>query len=225
MWPHNVHFPLRCLFCGATTRGTRWCRDCYRELPWNDVACRRCGTPLATAAVLCGQCLRLPPALDAACCAFRYVFPVNRLVTQLKFNGQLGYARDLGVLLADHIRCSNTASAPEAIVPVPLHPARLRQRGFNQSIEIARRVGRELGLPVLSRVCMRRRNTAPQTALNGNARRRNVRGAFSVMRRPQARHLAIIDDVVTTGATARELATTLRAAGAESITLWAPARA
>jgi ComF family protein len=158
--------------------------------------------------------------------AYDYAAPVSTLIHWMKFEANLAAALSLGVLLAEAVaRTQMEASAepPDAIVPMPLHRSRLRSRGFNQALELARPVSRRLQCPLLTRVCVRDRATEPQSVLDTSAdRRRNVAGAFS-LHRPLVgyRHIAIVDDVVTTGATARELARTLRSAGVERVVLWA----
>lgn len=220
-----LKFPQHCVLCGGRADGRLACCDaCRADLPWNLSACDRCATPLPAGVETCGRCLRSPPPFDAALCAFHYRFPVNRLLVKLKFHARLGYARTLGGLLADYIERRN-GRIPQAIMPVPLHRMRARRRGFNQATEIARAVGARLRLPVVTDVCERRQDTAAQSSLSAGARRRNVAGAFAVRAPLPVRHWAIVDDVVTTGATAGELARALRAAGAASVILWSPARA
>lgn len=211
--------------CNAATGGASLCSACHADLPWNGRACRRCGVALAAPeAVLCGHCLRTPPPFDAALCAFQYRFPIDRLLVKLKFHAQLGYARILGDLIAERID-TQAGLRPDVIVPVPLHPNRIRQRGFNQATEIARALGARLELPVATNLCVRRRATEAQSSLAAAARRRNLRGAFAATSRRPPPRVAIVDDVVTTGATAAELARTLRAAGARTVLLWSAARA
>ena len=158
--------------------------------------------------------------------AFPYSAPVSTLIHWMKFEANLSAALTLGTLLAETVAESIAefgASVPDAIVPVPLHRDRLRSRGFNQAQELARPVSRRLGRPLLMRACVRTRATRPQSGLASQEdRRRNVTGAFRV-RRPLADHrrVAIVDDVLTTGATTRELARTLRAAGIDQIVIWA----
>ncbi|HET7306793.1 MAG TPA: ComF family protein [Gammaproteobacteria bacterium] len=222
IWPQ---FTQHCLLCGGRAgAGSTCCEACREDLPWNASACGRCAIPIPAGVDTCGACLRSPPPFDAALCAFHYRFPVNRLLVKLKFHARLGYARTLGGLLADYIEYRN-GRLPQAIMPVPLHRLRARRRGFNQATEIARAVGTRLRLPVVTDVCERREDTAAQSSLSAASRRRNVAGAFTMRRPLPARHWAIIDDVVTTGATAGELARALRAAGAASVLLWSPARA
>lgn len=220
-----IQFPRRCLFCGGPAGRASWCAACHADLPWNDRACERCGIRLTTAGdTICGRCLSTPPPFDSAVCAFRYQFPIDRLVVKLKFHSRLGHAQALGLLLAARIE-QRHAELPEAILPVPLHPRRLRERGFNQATEIARVVGSRFDLPVLTSVCARRINTTAQSALAANARRRNVHSAFFLQRPVPVNRVAIVDDVITTGATAGELARTLIAAGTRPPAVWSPARA
>jgi ComF family protein len=171
-----------------------------------------------------------PPPHAAAWVPFRYAFPVDRLIVGLKFAGRLERARLLGTLLAGFLapRLAAGAARPAALVATPLHPARARQRGFNQAAEIARPVAAALGLPLLADAVVRVRATAEQSALDAAARRANLRDAFAVPVRLRAAlpdHVAILDDVVTTGATAAALAAALRAAGVGRVTLIAVARA
>ncbi|WP_370526901.1 ComF family protein [Methylobacter sp. BlB1] len=148
---------------------------------------------------------------------------MRHLITSLKFHAHYKNARLLGQLLAEHIK--ESAERPDCIMPVPLHKARYRQRGFNQSIEIARTVARELQLPVDLSSCQRHRNTPHQTSLLAKQRRKNLKNAFSLMKPIQVKHIAIIDDVMTTGSTVDELAALLKKAGASRVDVWACARA
>jgi ComF family protein len=202
------------------------CEPCDAELPRNRDACVQCaialppGTP---AGARCGRCLGRPPRFDHAVVPFRYAYPLDHLVKEFKYHGRLAYARVLGTLLAEHVR-TQAVPLPELLVPVPLHPARYRERGFNQSEEIARHVAAELGVALDSRLCRRARATADQTRLAARERRQNLRGAFALELAPRARHIAILDDVLTTGSTANELARTLLRGGVKQVSVWAVAR-
>ena len=192
--------------------------------------CLLCDLPAGPVPNLCADCARALPRLDRRSrnrlVAFAYLAPVSTLIHWMKFEANLPAALTLGTLLAEAIAEATTQAGtlvPDAIVPVPLHRARLRSRGFNQALELARPVSRCLGLPLLARVCVRSRATRPQSGLDSAAdRRRNVAGAFSVRQSLIGfRCIAIVDDVLTTGATARELARTLRAAGVRQVVIWA----
>ena len=156
--------------------------------------------------------------------ALRYRAPVAYLIQRLKFSGELGLAPLLADLLADRIRARDTP-LPELLLPVPLHPARLRERGFNQATQLARRLGGRLDIALDYRLCRRHRRTAPQSLLPVGERRGNMLGAFSVAGNVPAGHIAIVDDVMTTGHTVGELARQLRRAGAQCIEVWVIARA
>jgi ComF family protein len=174
-------------------------------------------------APVCGECLHRPPPLDAACAAFVYGFPVDRLLPRLKFHGDLAAGRLLSAAMA--AACAGMPR-PEALLPLPLARARLRRRGYDQALELARPLARAFGIPLLDGVLVRRRDTAPQSTLDAAARRRNLRGAFAV---PAGAglpaHLALVDDVMTTGATLHAAARALRRAGVARVDAWVCARA
>ncbi|MEW9573344.1 ComF family protein [Rhodanobacter sp. Si-c] len=216
--------PLRCLLCGARGgHGVDLCADCAAELPRNRSCCARCALPLPVPAALCGECQRHPPPWDAAWAPFRYGWPLDRLESRFKFGRDLAAGRALATLWQ---RENMPLPKPGLLLPVPLHRARLRQRGYNQALELAKPLARQLGVPLRHDVLLRSRGTAAQTELDAAARRRNVRGAFVV--RPGIAlpaHAAILDDVMTTGATLAECARVLKRAGVQQVDVWALARA
>jgi ComF family protein len=229
-------FPPTCVLCGAPGDDhLDLCRGCRQELPDLGPACVRCALPLPalpsaptdTDGPLCGPCRRKPPPFARAHAAFRYEQPVPALVGGLKFGGRLNTLRLMGLLLAESLAASVASPAgdrPAAIVPVPLHARRLRERGYDQALELARIVGRQLALPVLAGGCERVRSTPPQADLEAKARKTNLRGAFQATRRLDGAHVAVLDDVVTTGSTVREMAKVLRQAGAARVDVWCLAR-
>ncbi|QJD30693.1 ComF family protein [Methylococcus geothermalis] len=221
----NWVYPPTCLLCGAPgERGLDLCGACERHLPRIGTACLHCGEPLPDGAPSpCGRCLQQPPPFDSCRAAFHYEEPIRHLIHGLKFDHRHACARTLGELTARHFR--EYAEPPDVIVPVPLHPSRYRERGFNQSLEIARHLSRNLNLPLELHACTRSRTTRPQAQLSAKERAKNIRGAFRLEREIEARHIAILDDVVTTGATVSELARTLRKTGIARIDVWAVARA
>ena len=172
---------------------------------------------------LCGSCQRHRPPYDRCIAALRYQGPVPSLVGAAKFRRRLNAARLLGQLLTDRVRDA-AGPLPQVLIPVPLHPRRLAERGYNQALEIARVPARELALPIGSRLCERVAATLPQAGLDERARRINIRGAFAVPGPWTWDHVAIVDDVVTTGSTVAELARVLRGAGVRRVDVWAPAR-
>ena len=218
-------FGGRCYLCRGTSGRAVLCAACAADLPQLPVArCPRCALPAADG-LTCGRCLANPPAFDATVAAFAYAFPANVLVQGLKFRGELALAPLLGAALAREIAAAGDA-APHAdlILPVPLHPTRLVQRGYNQSMEIARTLANALGLPVDTDACARLRDTPAQVELPWKARVGNVRGAFSCRRSLDATVVAVVDDVMTTGATLGELAATLKQFGARRVVNWVVTR-
>ncbi len=213
-------FPARCVLCGAPGQGQHdLCPDCRAGLPRNRHPCPICGQPGGLLSCTCHG--HWPFERTIAPLLYRH--PVDMLVLRLKFSRQLPIAPLLGTLLAEQVSASGLA-LPEAILPVPLHPSRLRERGFNQALEIARPLARQFALPLLDDHVRRLRPTVAQSTQNAQERQRNLRRAFVLDRPLPVRHIAIVDDVLTTGSTVSELATLLRRNGAESVQVWACAR-
>lgn len=177
-----------------------------------------CALPTPGGAV-CGHCLRKPPRFARTVAAYAYGFPVDKLIQAYKFGASLQLARSLAERLVPHI-----AVRPDCIVAMPLHPLRLRERGFNQSLLLARELGARLALPVLEQACHRTRNTAPQSGLAWRERGRNMRQAFACTGAVAGKHVAVVDDVMTTGASLNELAGALKQAGAAEVSTWVVAR-
>jgi len=226
-WLPAILFPSQCRLCGvATGTALKLCPRCLADSPWIRHACRQCSTPLPVHAEdnHCGHCQKRPPAFDATTALFHYRPPVDYLIKQLKFANELAIVPLLSTPMSARLT-TRAAPLPSLLVPVPLHQTRLRERGFNQATELARRVGRELGIRSDHRLCTRNRDTRPQSLLSPNARRLNLCNAFSVRHRPVAGHIAIIDDVMTTGHTSNELARVLKQAGAQQVEVWVIARA
>lgn len=222
-------WPGTCSLClGATRSGDLLCPDCEDDLPRIWSACPHCARPLPASAQgkPCGQCQRRPPAFDRAQAVFRYTDPVNRLVQRLKYRQHLPSVR----LLAEQLKedaCEWVVrdGRPDVLLPVPLHPGRLSARGFNQSLELARPLVHALAVPVEPGLVRRTRNTSPQAELPLKLRHRNVKGAFTVCGDVRGQHIALIDDVITSGHTAGELSRVLKQAGAREVTVWSVARA
>ena len=220
-------WPARCALCGQPgQQGLDLCAPCEADFPLNDNVCEHCAEPLPreqSQPTLCGACLQRPPSFDACVAPFRYAFPVDRMIQRLKYGRELCHGRILGQLLARHLARRDTR--PELVIPVPLAPRRYRERGFNQARELAAPLCRSLGLVLRSDLVMRHRETREQAGLDRKERSKNMRDAFALMSPLQARHIAIVDDVVTTGSTVNDLSKLLRNAGAEWIEVWAVARA
>jgi len=202
--------PPRCVLCGS--RGQSPCLD----------LCAACEALLPLAAA---PCVPGPAPLLHSFAPFAYGHPVDHLVHALKYRGQLAIGRVLGTLLAARIEPLGLQVDVDVIVPVPLHPERHAERGFNQSAEIARHLGRRLRRPVEVSLAMRCRATPPQVGLRGEDRRRNLAGAFVAAPRTRGLRIALVDDVLTTGATVGELARALCGAGAQSVEAWCLGRA
>ncbi|MET0091690.1 MAG: ComF family protein [Candidatus Thiodiazotropha sp.] len=219
-------FPQRCLLCGGPGDFfSRFCSDCYQELPFNHHACRRCALPLSPGTpsdVLCGQCQKHAPSFDSAMTALRYEAPTRHLISALKFNQQLHLAPPLARLLI--ARLGRLDKPPDRILPVPLHTTRLRERGFNQAVELGRTVSRHYAIPLDLNSVVRTRNTRAQSDLKETDRQRNLRKAFRIQHPVRGLNLVILDDVITTAATVGELGRTLKQAGAGRVDVWAIAR-
>lgn len=171
---------------------------------------------------MCGPCLARPRAIASTVAALSYQFPVDALIHALKYGGHLCIAPVLGEQL---LRRVQAVPAPDLLLPMPLHPARLKERGFNQALEIARQVAKARGIPLAADACVRVKDTAPQVSLRWDERGKNVRGAFACKRALDGLRVALVDDVMTTGATANELARTLKQHGAAEVHAWLLARA
>lgn len=210
-----------CLLCGALSHDGLCCNACNAELPRLSVAhCPICALPTPDGAV-CGRCLQHPPAFDHAVAAFSYSFPIDQLIKALKFHERLILVN----FLADELTACIT-STPDCVIAMPLHPTRLRERGFNQSQLLAARLSERHHIPLLTHTCQRVRDTPPQSALPWKERKKNMRGAFTLFSGADIldKHVAIVDDVLTTGASLGELARVLKEAGAREVSVWVVAR-
>lgn len=218
--------PPTCLLCDAPGVLERdLCAGCAADLPCNTPACPGCALPLATGQnERCSRCRSHPWPFDRAFAPFRYRPPVDFLIRELKFNGRLSHARLLGELFAAALAARGDP-LPDCIVPVPLHPRRLRERGFNQALELARATARRFGIPLLAEGLRRMRYTPPQTQLDARRRQANPLGAFANRLSLSGARVALMDDVITTASTVAECTRILRAGGAADIAVWAIARA
>lgn len=212
-----------CLLCGAQCESLSLCPACLKRLPYLAFSrCPCCAQPTLDASV-CGACLARPPFFHSTLAAFSYSFPVDAMIQSLKYGSRLPVAATLAELLLGEIATTNHAK-PDCLIPMPLGAARLKQRGFNQALEIARRVSRKTGIALLPEGCQRIRETLPQTSLPWKERARNIRGAFACSLDLQGKRIAIVDDVMTTGATMNEVAKVLRRQGAAEVSAWVVAR-
>jgi ComF family protein len=219
-------FPATCLLCldPGQPPALDLCRGCERDLPENVPACARCAMPVSAGGETCAGCRRRRHVFDAAFVPYRYEFPLDVLIHRFKYGGQIAIGRILGTLLARRL-WERGRPGVDAIVPVPLHAAREAKRGYNQAREIAMFAAELAGIPLRDRIARRGRATVEQTALPAGARRRNLRGAFEIRASSVPARVAIVDDVLTTGATTEALALALRRAGCRHVEVWAIARA
>lgn len=221
-------YPPRCVLCSSPGfNDMDICEVCYGGLPWIRSACIQCAIPLVNHSgyeLKCGQCLKKPPTFDHSLSLFSYDKDAIKLIQQLKFNEKLAYSRLLGSMLADAIDNKNI-KLPDCILPVPLYKKRLRQRGFNQSTELARPIARKFNIPLDVQSVKRARETQTQVGLDRRQRRKNIRAAFEIVEPLCAQHIAVVDDVVTTTSTVNELACTLKRAGVKRVDVWSIARA
>ena len=214
--------PGLCVLCrGATGRALDLCVACEAALAMNLGACRRCGVPTPRLEGDCLACLVAPPPQTRTVAPFLYTPPMTRLIRGLKHGNGLIEARILGALVAPAVVAE---APPDLIAPVPLSWRRRARRGYNQAALLATRLAGPVGAPVDYRSLKRTRHTQPQRALSARARRRNLQGAFRASRAVAGRDVALVDDVLTTGATARAAALALLAAGATNVRVWAAAR-
>jgi ComF family protein len=218
--------PSQCAICHGWAR-QRLCDACTLRYAVPSPRCRRCALGVPEGVEVCGACLTLAPPFAGAIAALDYAYPWDDLVRRFKFDASLDLADALAQRLLDAVRRSG-APRPDWLLPVPLAAERLRERGYNQAWELARRIARDLPCATDPRLLLRMKETPHQLALPPDRRAANVRGAFAV--EPRRRHalkdrsVAVLDDVMTTGATASEVAVTLLRAGAHSVQVWVLAR-
>ena len=215
-----------CVLCGAPAGAVTdsFCGDCQAELPRLPAGiCPGCGA-VSEHDALCIRCVVNPPVFDACIAACIYRYPVDRMIKKLKYQARLELARALCQPLLRQLEL-DCRTRPECLMPIPLHHARLRTRGFNQAREIARILAHDLSVPVDERLVRRHKPTAQQFDLRPEQRAGNVKGAFSLMKAMRYKKIAIVDDILTTGATANELARLLKRNGAEHVQVWCLARA
>lgn len=222
----NLLLPGSCLLCRqGSHRALDLCAACERDLPRLENACTRCALPLPASVhrdPVCGACLQRPPPQDRARAAFRYHYPLDHLVQRFKFHADHAAGNLLGQLFARQVVPARNSNI--VLLPVPLHAKRLRERGYNQAALLAHALSAEHGCELNDRLLQRTRETEVQSNMSAAARRRNVRNAFSLVSENLPQHVAIVDDVVTTGSTTREIAMLLKHHGVLKIEVWALAR-
>lgn len=219
--------PFTCVLCAHPSGSHQdLCDPCQQTFPLLKEGCIGCAIPLSTTGLLCGQCAQKTPPFDVTHALYSYELPIMKLILELKFNQALINARLLGELLAAEIHdvWYQNKPLPHLIIPIPLHPTRLKERGFNQALEIARPIANSLKLPIETKHCHRNKLTTPQSTLLAAERGKNVKGAFNVTRNFTGLHVAVIDDVITTGSTMTEFCKVLKQHGTQQIDVWCCAK-
>ncbi len=225
----SVLLPQHCLFCRVkTTNQFAICKDCLADLPSNFSHCERCSLPLEASAEytgprLCGNCQSHRYYYDLVYSPFLYSDGIRYLIRQLKYHQKLHYSAVLATLFTEAM--TDKLNLPQLFIPMPMHPDRLRQRGFNQALELTRRLCSHYPSPMNGQSLVRTRNTELQAGLDKKQRQKNVRHAFTLVKGIQFQHVALVDDVMTTGSTVNEAARILKAAGIRQVDIWCLARA
>ena len=225
----DILLPRHCLMCGMASGGSNLCPPCRADLPKTAQRCKQCGLPLpGNGDARCGACLQRTPPWDRVVAALDYCFPTDVLVQRFKFSRNLACGKVLAEELAYALnKEGEEPKLPHAVVPVPLHRIRHASRTFNQSELLAKRAAHALGVPFMPRLLLRNRQTHAQSGLDARSRRRNTRGAFHC-RSKQAiglQHVALVDDVMTTGATLEACTRELKRCGVGEVSIWVVARA
>jgi len=217
----NFLFPQPCFLCGKINTQAI-CADCQNDLPYLQTACTHCGRDLPISDI-CGNCSAQPPLFHQAKALFSYTYPMDILIQVAKFQRNFAILKMLGDLMGQHFK---QEKLPNLLIPIPLHRKRLHERGYNQAREMAKNISFHTGIAWNDSLCQRIKNTPQQARLSARKRRRNLKNAFTVNELPQEwQHIVLIDDVMTTGSTANELAKMLFKAGARRIDVWCCAHA
>lgn len=210
-----------CVLCGSMNQNGLLCQACDASMPYLDTPhCPLCAQP-TPAGEICGHCLKKPPQFTRTIAVYRYWFPVDRLIQAMKYQEQLPLAQIFSEKLSQQI---DKTKLPDYLIPMPLHPAKLKSRGFNQAQLIAAPIARALDIPLLTTACHRVRDTPSQTSLPWKKRSKNMHGAFGCDADFSGKHIALVDDVMTTGASLNALASAVKKQGAREISAWVVAR-
>lgn len=226
---------ISCILCGQqTSLKSLICPACCLDLPQNNQPCSRCGIPIKALGgsgfdTFCEDCFVDPPFYLSSRIPFLYQFPMDQLISAMKYQAQPQLSKALSKLMAKQIKQQDMAVLPEALIPIPMHPSKQRRRGYNQATYLAKHLGKVFGIPIMHNALEKITSTDAQRNLSAKERQQNLSGAFRIKpskmkQLSKLEHVAIIDDVVTTGATANEASHCLTKAGIEQIEIWAIAR-
>jgi len=216
-----------CLFCGIqSSTSLAACQACLDDLPWHsEICCPQCG--LASAGETCGRCLKDPPYYDSTIALFDYSYPIDSVLQHFKYQHALHLTHTLGALFCQKLNdlkvSKISVNMPDVLLAMPLHPQRLKERGFNQSLEIAKVIAKDMNIALLAEHTQRIKNTKPQAQLKLKDRASNIKDAFACDDLTGKR-VALVDDVMTSGASLNELAKTAKQAGAVHVSCWVLAR-
>jgi len=218
--------PQDCLVCRQPSASRlALCDACYQDLPFNHCCCQRCARPLpGLSHSLCGQCQQQLPAFDSCFAPLQHRDFVRRWISQFKFEHHLTAGKLLAAIFVRQFQ-QLQIDRPDSLIAVPLHKQRLRQRGFNQALLAAQQISRGLKIPLHRDSLIREQATAAQHELDRQQRLKNLTGAFSIRRHIESRHIALIDDVITTGSTATEISLLLKQQGVQRVDVWSLSRA
>lgn len=213
--------PRKCLICKARNPNQHHpcCDECYLSLPFQYSYCQQCGQALGRTEDVCGKCLSSPPQYDSCFCPFEYKSPISEQICAFKYSEQPELAKSIAQLMCRELN-DQAIEAPQALIPVPLHIKRLRHRGFNQAKLLAKQIGKQLEIPVLADAVVKTKATRAQVKQSLIQRKKNVTGSFQLKHKLRFNSIAIIDDVVTTGATANEIAKILKKNGVDCVSIW-----
>ncbi|NVK22190.1 MAG: ComF family protein [Kangiellaceae bacterium] len=214
----------RCSFCELSSPKTGICNSCSSQLIRTGYYCQQCGNSLTCKQPLCGSCLKKPPDYQRLIAAFDYHSPIDEAMSQMKFNRQLHLIKSLSYCLSQSvIMAYKEEQLPQLILPIPLHRKRLQERGFNQSLLIAQQLQHRIGINIDAHSLTRIKNTPHQIGLKAVERRRNLKGAFQILD-SLPKHIALVDDVVTTGSTINEASKLCKKHGVERVDIWCLAK-
>jgi len=219
----HIFLPNYCLLCKLTPSDCGLCEACTASLPWQQHSCPCCAAPMLED-ILCGQCLQHEHSYDQIIVPFRYEHAMRYFINQFKFHERLIVARLLSILLTQHLKTRHDFIVPDLLLPVPLHKTRIRKRGFNQALELAKPLSKVLHIPVHHTLLYKKQASMAQSLLDFKARQKNIKKLFGLKHAVMGKHIGIVDDVVTTGSTVNEIAKLLKQNGAMRVSVFAIAR-